>query len=160
MRRAAITLAVAVILAACGGRGSGAPTESQRDAGVYQAVLSAVAEHEAPPVAGQSPPVIYAVPGTRDPIPAQVQVEVVKALKESVTLRFADERSEAIDETKDGKPVHEEGLLVTLSPVPPTGTDLQIPVDVYRNVNDQHRLMVSVTQGPTAWTATSVVPAA
>jgi hypothetical protein len=159
MRRAAIALVVALLLAACGGRGSGAPNESQRDAGVYQAVLSAVAEHEAPPVAG-NPPVIYAVPGTRDPIPAQVQVDVVKALKDSVTLRFADERSEAIDETKDGKPVHDEGLLVTLSPVPPTGTELQLPVDVYRNVNDQHRLTVSLTQGPTAWTATSVVPAA
>jgi hypothetical protein len=64
-------------------------------------------------------PVFVVAADTRSPISLDVQAGIVEMLHRFATLRFVDERSEAIDTTDPRRPVHEGGILITLGDIPP-----------------------------------------
>jgi hypothetical protein len=158
MRRTMSAAAAALLVVGCGAATH--DSEPDRVADVYEAVLSAVVALEAPPANGEPAPVVYALPDGTEAIPAGVQVQVVKALKDDMDLRFADERVEAVDSSRDGEPVHDDGVLVTLGAVPPAGSLIEVPVDVYWTLAHHRAVVVTLTAGSTTWTVSSVAPAA
>jgi hypothetical protein len=157
VRRASIAVAAAILLASCGGGAGG--VESDRTAGVYGAVLSNLVAEAGPTTTGDALPVVFVVPGGSDPIPARVQANVVKDMKDAVDVRFADKRHDAIDDSQPDMPVHDDGLLVSLDPVPAQGTTVDVGVELYRNATDHRSMIMHVGQTDDTWTVTSVSPA-
>jgi len=79
-------------------------------------------------------------------ISLEVQAAVVEQLEEFATVRFVDERAEAIDPTDDREPVLEDGVLVLLGPVP-SGRTPSINAERYVDIDDS--VDVRITLGPT-----------
>ncbi len=157
MRRTLLAVLVGLLVVGCGGSdGDGRPN---RQARVYEALLSAVVAREFPLAGADAVPVVYALPDPTEPLPADVQVAVVKAMKGHIDLRFADERAEAIDSSEADEPVRDDGILVSLGEVPGAGTTFDVEVKIYRNLGDRSSFVISVVGGPDAWTVTSMVPA-
>lgn len=142
-------------LPACGGGGSGS---TSRAAGVYVAVVQALAD-PAPP--GDQKPTVFvdSRPGGKS-IPLEVQTEVVDYLTDQVAVRFVDDDDEAIDTSAPGRPV-KSGVLVRLGPVPANGDPLQVTADRYRSATDVVTITLTVRSSGTTWSATvgSSVPA-
>ena len=67
-------------------------------------------------------------------IDLDVQVEVVSHFEPVVDIRFIDTRTEALDETENGAPVRDGGLLLGLGPIPAAGP-IDIRGEVYRTAD-------------------------
>ena len=137
-------------LSGCGGGGSGA---TARTAGVYVAVVEALAD---PAAAGGGKPVVFADPraGGKS-IPLEVQTEVVDQLSDRIAVRFVDDDDEAVDTSTPSKPV-KSGVLVRLGPVPASGDPIQVVADRYRSTTDIVTITLTVRSNGPKWAATVV----
>lgn len=101
-------------------------------------------------------PVFVVAADTRAPISLEVQAGIVDALHGSATIRFVDERSEAIDDADPHKSVVNDGILVTLGRIP-TGTRL---VDVearrYERAGGSATYRIRLQRSGSRWTVTRV----
>lgn len=147
--------ALAVTLAA-GGCGSDGPSPSttEREARVYAAVIEALAPDgpEPSPETDEPDRVVYA--GSLDvdgPIPLEVQAAVVEELVEFATVRFVDEKAEAIDDAEENEPVLEDGVLVLLGAVP-NGRSPSVTAERYVDRDDAERFRVSLERSDGDWT--------
>ncbi len=145
------------VLAACGGGGDTGKLEEDRAAAVYDAVILAIAGGHP---ANEKPPVVFVAPRSdAKPIPLDVQAAVVDDLAGEVSVRFVDVDDEAIDSTVDDRPV-KEGILLRVSPVPPTGDPIEVTVDRYRTMTDQDLLTLSVrSNDDNKWSARIIATA-
>jgi hypothetical protein len=83
---------------------------------------------------------------------------VVEATTESATVRFADDRSEAVDDTSELLSVHDDGVMLVLGDLPEPARALTMDVEWYRSVDDSSNLVVTVTadaSGPTVTVSSS-----
>ena len=64
---------------------------------------------------------MYVVPLGESDIDATVQADVASELHDVADVRFADERSEALDEDEPGMPVRDDGVLVAIGDVAERG---------------------------------------
>ena len=153
---AAITLAVV----SCGSDGADA---TDRDADVYVSVIRALAPEPAergrpqpPDTVGELDRVVYAGPlDEEEPIPLEVQAAVVEQLVDFATVRFVDERAEAIDDRDAGAPVLEDGVLVLLGPVP-AGTSPSVDAERYVDARDASRVRVDLEATDGEWQVVGV----
>ena len=120
-----------VVVAACG---SADPVDGiARSTAAYNLIVDAVTETEFDPVVDGEPlPVVY-LAGRDDEVPFDVQVAVAATYLDLVDIRFADVRTEAIDEGLDDLPVRDAGVLVVVGPVPDSGRRFEVELEVYRN---------------------------
>jgi hypothetical protein len=148
LRRLTPLLAITLAAASCGSDGTNA---TDREADIYVTLIRELAPSE-PAERGPSKEideldrVIFA--GSLDEhqaISLEVQAAVVEQLEQFATVRFVDERAEAIDHTDDREPVLEDGVLVLLGPVPSGRTP---SVDAERYVDIDDSVHVRVTLGP------------
>jgi hypothetical protein len=145
LRRLTSLLAIVFAVTSCGSDGAGA---TDREADVYVALIRALAPLEpAERVPSRETDeldrVVFA--GSLDEqqaISLEVQAAVVEQLEEFATVRFVDERVEAIDETEDREPVLDHGVLILLGRVPSGPTP---SVDAERYVDSEDSVHVRVT---------------
>jgi hypothetical protein len=148
-----LVVALAVTLAA-GSCGSGAPSEHEREANVYAAVIRALAPDGPADLGAETEElerVVYA--GSLDEenaIPLEVQAAVVEMLEDFATIRFVDEKAEAIDETEDGEPVLEDGVLVLLGAVP-AGRSPSVDAERYVDLDNDEQFQVSLERSNDEW---------
>jgi hypothetical protein len=136
-------------VASCGD-GSAAHRDDKRTAGVYAAVVLAVADGQLP---NDKTSVVFVAPRPdTKPIPIEVQAAVVDDLTGHVAVRFVDDTDEAVDSALPGRPV-KAGVLVRLGPVPPTGDPVEMTADRYRTETDQATLTLSARSGGASWSA-------
>ena len=57
-------------------------------------------------------PVVYVTTANGDTLDAGLQASVVEATTDEATVRFADDRSEAIDDTTELMTVHDDGVML------------------------------------------------
>jgi hypothetical protein len=154
---AAITLAVV----SCGSDGADA---TDRDADVYVSVIRALAPAEPaergqpqpPDTAGELDGVVYAGPlDEEEPIPLEVQAAVVEQLVDFATVRFVDERTEAIDDRDARAPVLEDGVLVLVGPVP-AGSSPSVDAERYVDAGDTARVRVDLEPTDDEWQVVGV----
>jgi hypothetical protein len=128
-----------------------------REAAVVTEIVRAVADDV--PVDDERLPVVFVV-GPDGTIDIEVQAGVAEALVDEVDVRFADERSEAIDESTEDLVVREGGALVVLDEVPPEGRTFDVEAIRYFAAEDRDRLVMSFRWRAEQWTVTSttVVP--
>jgi hypothetical protein len=143
---------IAVVLgaAACGADHRTAADD--REIAIYSSVIRAVA----PPAGGKpivplSGPVFVVAADPRSPISLQVQAGIVERLHRFATIRFVDERSEAVDTTDPRRPVHESGVLITLGDIPPGRTAVTIEGERYERIRAATTYRVRLQRVGTSW---------
>ena len=129
-------------------------TPRERQASIYAAIIQALAP-DTPGDPGAEPEefdrVVYAGSLRDDEdIPLEVQAAVVEALEDFATVRFIDVRSEAIDDTADGEPVIEDGVLVLLGSVP-SGPSPSVEAERYIDRRTDQRLWVRLESSNEEW---------
>jgi hypothetical protein len=161
LRRLTSLVAITLAVVSCGSDGADA---TDRDAGVYVSVIRALAPGE-PDERGQPDPaattgeldrVIYVGPlDEEQAIPLEVQAAVVEQLVDFATVRFVDERAEAIDDRDHSAPVLEEGVLVLVGPVP-AGGGPTVDAERYVDAGDAARVRVSLEATDGEWDVVGV----
>jgi hypothetical protein len=155
-----VAAAMAVTLAV-GSCGSGDPSEHEREANVYAVVIRALALNEPADPGGETEElerVVYA--GSLDEqrvISLEVQAAVVEILEDFATIRFVDEKAEAIDDTADGGPVLEDGVLVLLGAVP-TGRSPSVEAERYVDLDDHEHFRISLERSNDDWSIVELDP--
>jgi hypothetical protein len=147
-----MTLFVAVVLgvAACGADHRTAADD--RAIAIYSTVIRVVA-----PPGGTTPstplsdPVFVVAADTRSPISLQVQTGIVDVLHNFATIRFVDERSEAIDSADPHQPVHQGGVLITLGKIPPGRTHVTIEAQRYERIDRATTYRISLQRVGASW---------
>jgi hypothetical protein len=145
----------AVTVATLAGCGSSSDAEDSRPADVYVATIQRVLADESPSNGTDELPVVYVVPLGENAIDATVQAEVAGDLREAADVRFADERSEALDEDEPGQPVRDDGLLIAIGDVPERGNPVEVEVEIYRSEADSSSRLFTVSRRGSHWTVRS-----
>jgi hypothetical protein len=144
-------MAVTLAVGACG---SGGPSQHDREANVYALVLRALAPDEPADLDTETKEldrIVYA--GSLDEenaIALEVQAAVVEMLEDFATIRFVDEKAEAIDDAEDGEPVLEDGVLVLLGTVP-SGRSPSVDAERYVGLDDNAHFQISLERSNDEW---------
>ena len=123
-----------------------------RTAAVYESILDWMLDEEPDVGTGERPEwVIFVASRSETPIDIDVQVAVVDALDERISVRFIDERTEAVDVDSDDQPVRDGGILVGLGAVPQEGDSIDVYTDRYRNTDDVEAWLMNVERSGDSW---------
>jgi hypothetical protein len=123
-----------------------------RATAIYASVIRAVA----PPAGGKptarlSEPVFVVAANPNSPISLEVQAGIVEKLHRFATIRFVDERSEAIDTADPRRPVHQSGVLITLGDIPPGRTVVTIEGQRYERIGVATNYRIRLRPVSTSW---------
>jgi hypothetical protein len=158
LRRLTPLLAIILVAASCGSDGTSA---TDREADIYTVLIRALApsdptERVPTNEIDEFDRVVFA--GSLDDeeaISLEVQAAVVEQLEEFATVRFVDERGEAIDHSDDREPVLEDGVLVLLGPVP-LGHTPSVEAERYVDNDDAVHVRVTLERPNGDWEVASV----
>jgi hypothetical protein len=162
--RAAVLAAIVACCVGLFGCGNGDAGDDEaawedRSVDIYSGIISRLgAEIERDPEEDGTPTVfVEGLDGAT--IPIEVQVGVVGALEEELTVRFIDERSEAFDEAIEEAPVRDDGRFVELGTIP-DGADVQVAVRAYRSASDAEERSYRASESSDGWDVEESTPAA
>lgn len=145
----AIGIAGATVIASCSSDGESADDTVEDTAAVIALVNWAAGEM--PPEVDQNgdvePPIVYVATESGGRLDAGLQASVVEDTAETATVRFADDRSEAVDDTSELLPVHDDGVMLVIGDLPEPAVSLTIDVEWYRSVDQSSNLVVTITAG-------------
>jgi hypothetical protein len=149
--RALVTVALAAGITACD-RGE----ESQSPATQVLVTLVRDAAHQSSPDATDTDdlPVVYVVSTADDGVEPKVQAAVASVLNGEIDVRFADARSEALDE-RPGLPVRDHGSLVEVGEVAEDTDPVDVDVEFYRSDTQFSLWTITFSESEDAWTVTS-----
>jgi hypothetical protein len=150
MRGIVLAVGAAVVLGACSGDGGNGADE--RQAAIYAAAIETVASETGSAAMPFDGPV-YVVASPGHDIGIEIQVDVVEQL-DDLTIRFVDERDEAIKESADDAPVLGDGLLVTLGTIRGSGGRRTVPVEAYLRLGDDEGYEVTLVGRDGRWVVT------
>lgn len=101
-------------------------------------------------------PVFVVAADTHAPISLEVQAGIVDALHGFATIRFVDERSEAIDDTDPHKSVVNDGILVTLGRIPTGARLVNVDAQRYERAGASVTYRMRLQRSGSTWTVTRV----
>lgn len=151
--------AITTVAAGCGDDEAAGPVPvgAEREAAILEAVVREVGVGE-PPAEGEPLPVVYVVGADDVTFDIGVQAGVAQAVTELAELRFADSRTEVVDEADESLPVRDDGVLLAVGPIPAEGRrSADVPVERYLSLEDHVDLVVSVTWRDLSWTVASTI---
>jgi len=161
LRLALLALVAAVVVSACGdddGGNTASPTDREAEAWVSVLRTVGLADQPPQPEGDESLPVLFALEQDGGLVPPEVQLAVVKAMKDDADVRFLDERDGAIAEDEPGQPVKDDGTLVAVAAIPPAGGQVELDVERYRSAADRREFLVVLKGGNPTWVVASVDP--
>jgi hypothetical protein len=148
---AILSAGASVTAAGCGSDDPDPPAAVSTDAVLTALVDWAVGSDVTPTTTGDDdePPVVYITASNGDTIDAAVQASVVAATTDEATVRFADDRSEAIDDHTDEQRVHDDGVLLVVGELPadapPSNVSVSdVIVERYRAIDDTSVFVLTV----------------
>jgi hypothetical protein len=144
-----LALAGAVLLGACSDSSPSADREAQIVAAAVRALV--------PPSDDETTVTRDVFVGGDEDTRASltVQADVLKELDEFESIRFVDDRSEAISDTPPHA-VHSDGVYLEVGPVPKTGSRITVPALRYIDRDDQDRLRLRLARSGATWTVTAI----
>jgi len=156
-RTLVLTATVVVAVTACTGGGS---NTSARPAVIYSAVIRAVLADTSHPNISSDTSVFVVADDERSPTPLEVQADIVEELHELATIRFVDQRVEAIDDSSPNRPVNDNGILITLGKIPSGASTVTVKAGRYFNATDTVAYRVTLKRTNAQWKpiATTSVP--
>jgi hypothetical protein len=148
-KRVLLFASMLLVVASCGADHKPA---NERAIAIYTATIRAMLTEPGGPTPTSTirVPVFVVAADERSPISLDVQAGVVDQLHGFATIRFVDERSEAIDEADPRKRVHQDGVLIALGKIPPGHATVAIEAQRYEQagVSTTERVLLHRT-GPT-----------
>ena len=149
-RRAASLLALFGAIAACGDGDD--PPVPPPDASTYAA---AVAHFLPDAVQGEQPNVFVA--SLDEPLALDEQVAVIDTIGDDYDVKFVDDDEAAIDESADGRPPRDDGLLIGIGTLP-VEPPFVVRVEVYRSESDIEATMATMAWRTDHWDVASEEP--
>ena len=152
-RRATVACVVlGVVVSACGGSDDDA--DDHDTPGVYEAVIRSVA----PGDAGTMPKIVFVEtsPGTK--LSLEDQAAVVKTFDDDTTVRFIDQRNEAVDDSQPQSRVRRDGVLLKMSPAQITDTGVSVKTTRYVTRDDQRTMCLELEETAKVWVVSSSRP--
>lgn len=140
---AAVGLLSAVPLVACSDESSGSAVDAS-------AAITAVIDWQAaqwvpPPDADEGAlPVIYVVAADGGEIGVSVQASVTEATVDEAIVRFADKPADAFDHDQEGSPVHDDGVMLAIGPIPERSRRVKVNVDRYEVADRPEKLALQI----------------
>ena len=123
---------------------------------IVENVVRQAAGHVPPdPDDAEALPVVYVMSRSEEPFSARVQAAVASAVNGEIDVRFADARTEALDETRPGEPVRDHGALVAIGPLTPDEAPMVVELEIYRSVTQFSRRTVTFSRAGDDWSPTS-----
>lgn len=152
-RRGRALVIALVALTACSSSGGSPPTPVDRTVDVYEGIVRwTIGGLPSPPTTGvEKLPIVYVIAVDGDPIAADSQVEIVRDLKDDATVRFADQRDEAIDDGVEGEPVRDGGILVLVGPVEDGTVPVDVDITLYRTASDERPMRLRLERRGEDW---------
>ena len=96
------------------------------------------------------PALVYIAPADGNPIDASAQAAVVSALSDmtdSIEVRFADVRDDAIDIEAEHEPVKEGGALLLVGKVDEGRPPVEVSIEVYHDADDDESFQMRIVRG-------------
>ena len=144
----AISLGIAtIVVAACSSDGESAQG-TVADTAAVTALVNWAAGEMPPEVdenGGVEAPIVYVTTESGGTLDAGLQASVVETTTETATVRFADDRSEAVDDTSELMLVHDDGVMLVLGDLPEASRTLTVDVEWYRSIDETSNLVVTIT---------------
>ena len=140
----------AIVVVACSSDG-GSTQGTVEDTAAVTALVNWAAG-EMPPEVDENgdvePPIVYVATHSGSTLDAGLQASVVEETTDTATVRFADDRSEAIDDTSELMPVHDDGVMLVVGDLPDPAPTLTVDVEWYRSIDETRNLVVTITADP------------
>lgn len=135
-----------VLAAGCGSDDPGDPAASVSTEAVLTALVDWTVASDGPASTtdDEPPPVVYITASNGDTIDAAIQASVVADTADDATVRFADDRIEAIDDTTEDQRVHDDGVLLVVGELPAEPTESDVTVERYRDIDDTSVFVVTL----------------
>jgi hypothetical protein len=158
VRTAVATAALVVsgtLLAACGDDSPPPPDSVAVEAVPAASVVTETIRYAVSmrPPDGDEVPIVYVVSTGERGFSAGVQADVASALRDDIDVRFADERSEVIDEDAELQPVIDGAALLLLGDVPEEPAPVSVSIEVYYDDADRSRSVFTLDFEPAGGTA-------
>jgi hypothetical protein len=103
-------------------------------------------------------PVIYVVADAGTTIDVGVQADVAESTADWATVRFADDIADTFDPELEGEPVHDDGVMLLVGPIPEPARSIELALVRYTAVDDSEPFVLEIVSQP-APDDTSAVPA-
>jgi hypothetical protein len=132
-------------------------------AAAYVAIVEWQVDEQAPVLDEDGevvPPVVFVVADGGSTIDVGVQAAVAEATADWATVRFADQPSETFDESVEGQPVRDEGVMLLVGPLPEEAPSIEFGMVRYTAADDAEPLLVEVTATPGPSHTSAVSPKA
>ena len=105
-------------------------------------------------------PVVFLAAQDGATIDAGVQAAVAEATSDWATVRFADQPGEAFDPDIEGEPVREDGVMLSVGPLPEAARSIDVSVMRFIAVEDFEEFLVEITATPNPANTSAVSPKA
>jgi hypothetical protein len=149
---AGVWLLLCVSLGSCSS--GDAQARYRRDSGVYAAVVQLLVG-DVP--SGSSATLVYLSPVDETAaVPLEVQAAVIKKLAPRIDAKFVDARDQAVDDSLQGSPVLDDGVLLVVPKLPAAGETFDLRVERYRGSADRILLHVAVSDSDPSATGWNV----
>ena len=163
---AALVVIAALLAAGCGDdEPSAGEDPTERLVGIYSATVTAVvAQSDVPSDDGEDDDggdegkdedttrTVFLQAHEDNEISAEVQVGVVNELDDWANVRFIDDLEEAVDESVDGAPVRDHGVLIGLGPATEGAVTSTLVADQYVSATQTMVFDVSLRRRSGEWT--------
>lgn len=134
---------------------------SEWKASVYESVLREVAlpaAHRSMP--DTEKPIVFLATSDGSGIGLEVQTIIARDLKDEADLRIEDNIDAVVLDDEDGKPVKDDGLLVTVTPLPDEEPNrVEVLVGLYFDEIDRSAVSVAMSRTSAEWSVTTSIPA-
>ena len=122
-----------------------------REFSVYGEILEWILE-DAPVVDDDADSIVVFVASRSEvPIDVDVQVALVDEFADRASLRFVDQRAEALVDDEPEQPVRDSGILVGLGAIAPEGEVVEVYVDRYLSRTEAEAWVVTTESSGDAW---------
>jgi hypothetical protein len=149
--RAVVALVATSIGFAASACGAGSRSAADNRAiSIYAAAIRVIATQPIGPEPTTRPGQIF-VAGAHGAIPLSVQAGVADTLESFATIRFVDDRSEAIDSTEPHQAVHGNGILVIVGDIPAGREDVAIAAQRYERTDRHAAYTIFVHHDGATW---------
>jgi hypothetical protein len=103
-------------------------------------------------------PLIYVASLGGDTIDVGIQAAAAERTAEIAIVRFADDRSDAVDSDSDGMPVKEDGVMLLIGEIPEPARTVELVVARYRSVDDEESMVVEIVASADGASVRSATP--
>ena len=146
-RSALAVVALALLVAACGGSDAATASGPATSGAIYAEVVEHLVKR--PPHGDR--PLVFVRPHSGHVIDLEVQADVVRRLADVATIRFVDEADEVVLVDEPERPVRDGATVLTVGEIDRRGPRAEVAVERYVDAREVRELCVSLRRTAGDW---------